>query len=509
MSRIKDRILVLISAVLITLLFYKQTLGLNLLIFELLVLVWLYVSKQFELKGLNLLTSLTGVVLTAFFTVIHHSLLSYIVNFSVFFIFIGVVIAPEIRSFLNSILLSISNFGSSQVKFFQQFFKEKKKSKSIFYSLRKSRIYLIPMLILLLFIVIYSWSSPKFSEVLSEIASSIQEALNFLFAQIDLNILYTFFLGLIISNFIFIRVVDQSVLSNELGKSDLLFRSRITTKRNFKALALKNEYLSAIFLFFGLNVLILLLNITDIRYVWFNFEWTGEYLKQFVHTGTYFLIFAILISIVLVLYFFRNNLNFFQKNKWLKYLCYIWLIQNALLAISVSIRNLYYINHFALAYKRIAIIFFLLLVIYGLYTVFMKVRDRKSNFYLLRTNTFSLLLVLIIASGFNWDKIIAQFNFRNADKSFVHLDFLSNLSNSALTDLDKPLDSLSKMDIEQTEKYAFKSSSSFGRERTYMTPENYFHKINYRKIAFKKEWESKSWLSWNYAEAKAYERLFD
>lgn len=508
MSKIKDGFLVLFSAVLITLLFYKQTLGLNLLIFELFVLIWLYVTKQFELRGLNLLTSLTGVVLSAFFTVIHHSLLSYIVNFSIFFIFIGVVMSPGIRSFLNAILLSISNFGSSQIKFFRQFFKERKKSKSFLYSLRKSRIYLIPMLIILFFIAIYSWSSPKFSDVLSEVAGFIQDALDFLFAQIDLNILFTFFLGLIISNFIFIRVVDQTVLSNELSKSDHLFRMKITTKRNFKPLALKNEYMSAIFLFFGLNALILLLNIIDIRYVWFNFEWKGEYLKQFVHTGTYFLIFAILISIILVLYFFRNNLNFFQKNKWLKYLCYIWLIQNAILAISVSIRNLYYINHFALAYKRIAIVFFLLLVIYGLYTVFMKVRDRKSNFYLLRTNTFSLLVVLIIASGFNWDKIIAKYNFRNANKSFVHLDFLSGLSNSALPYLDKPLHSLLQMDVEQTEKYAFKSSS-FERVRTYMTPEHYFDKINDRKITFKKEWESKSWLSWNLAEAKAYEKLFD
>ncbi len=505
MNRIKDGLLVTISAVLITILFYKQTLGLNLLIFELFVLIWLYLTKQFQFKGKNQITSAAGILVTAFFTVIHHSLLSYIVNFSVFFIFTGVVIAPEIRSIFNSILLSITNSGASQIKFVRQLFKERKK-KGLFYYLKKGRIFLIPMIIILFFIMMYCISSPKFNDIICGFLDFIGDTFNFLFSNVELSIIFTFLLGLVISNFIFNRVVENSIINNELLKSDTLFRLKLNSMRGFKILALKNEYHSAIFLFAALNILILLLNIIDIRYVWFDFEWKGEYLKQFVHTGTYFLIFAILISIVLVLYFFRNNLNFLTKNKWLKYLCYIWLFQNVILVISVSIRNLYYINHFALAYKRIAIIFFLGLVIYGLYTVFIKVRDQKSKFYLLRTNTFSLLVVLIFSTFFNWDRIIAKYNFRNSDKSFVHLDFLSGLSDSSLPYLDKPMSMLSKLDIKQEERYSFKSSSgSF--ESYYMSPENYFNEINFRKKLFKKRWESKGWLSWNLAEAEAYELL--
>ena len=66
----------------------------------------------------------------------------------------------------------------------------------------------------------------------------------------------------------------------------------------------------------------------DINHVWLNFQWDGQFLKEFVHDGTYILIINIIISILLVLYFFKANLNFFKKNKILKTLTYIWVGQN-------------------------------------------------------------------------------------------------------------------------------------------------------------------------------------
>src|SRR5690606_12977260 len=106
------------------------------------------------------------------------------------------------------------------------------------------------------------------------------------------------------------------------------------------------EYRSAVLLFFGLNGLLAFLNFMDIYWVWFNFKWEGQFLKDFVHQGTYMLILSIVISIGLVIYYFRRNLNFFQRNRRLKYLTYLWLGQNALLAVSVFIRNGYYISYY-------------------------------------------------------------------------------------------------------------------------------------------------------------------
>jgi hypothetical protein len=233
---------------------------------------------------------------------------------------------------------------------------------------------------------------------------------------------------------------------------------------------------------------------------WFNFEWEGQYLKQFVHEGTYLLILSIIISIILVLYYFRGNLNFYRKNKLLKYLSYIWLIQNAILAISVAIRNFWYINYFALAYKRIGVIIFLALTIYGLYTVVVKVWKRKSAFYLFKVNSFALLIVLVVSSVFNWDVIIARYNFKNSDKSFLHLDYMATLSDRALPYLDKSLYDLMVIDQLQKEKFPF--------EEKFLTPEEYHVIIEDRKKEFKNKWGEKGFLSWNYQEYLAYRKLF-
>jgi len=262
---------------------------------------------------------------------------------------------------------------------------------------------------------------------------------------------------------------------------------------------LKNEFRAAIFLFSCLNLILLLVNLIDINWVWFNFEWSGQYLKQFVHEGTWLLIASIIISMVLVLFFFRGNLNFFTRNKPLKYLCYAWLIQNCILAISVGIRNIYYIQHFALAYKRIGVLVFLALVLFGLITILYKIMNKKSAFFTTRVNALALYIVLLIMSLFNWDNIIARYNFSHYQTAFVHLDFLSELSDKALPDLVKTEDELAALSASQEALFHF--------DYQYMKPKQYAGIINSRIETFKHKWEEKSWLSWNYAEHVAYRQV--
>lgn len=255
----------------------------------------------------------------------------------------------------------------------------------------------------------------------------------------------------------------------------------------------------------------------DISYVWFNFKWEGQYLKDFVHQGTYLLLVSILVSMILVLYFFRKNLNFYQKNSLLKKLSYAWIFQNAILVFSVGIRNWYYIQYYALAYKRIAIVFFLLLCLFALFTVFFKISKVRSAYFMVRTNVNALIIVLVISSAFNWDRIIAQYNFSKSNSSFVHLNYLATLADSALPYLDHPLEKVQKMNQRQMERFSKGSmgssdESSLGGSfsyyrRVYLDPLEYVNTINYRKAVFKQKWEAKSWLGWNLAEAEAYDLL--
>jgi len=133
----------------------------------------------------------------------------------------------------------------------------------------------------------------------------------------------------------------------------------------------------------------------------------------------------------------KGKINYLNSNKALRYLAYAWLAQNAILTISVGIRNFWYINFFSLAYLRIGVMFFLLLTLYSIYTVFVKIKDRKTTYFLFRKNSLAAYILLIVMAFFNWDIIIAKYNFNHSETAFVHFDFLANLSHNALPYLEK------------------------------------------------------------------------
>jgi len=500
MLKKNDLIIVVIGSLLYTVLFHKNPLGINFLIFELFVVSCLLLFQHVKIKGAALIISLAGILITAFATVLVFSVWSYFVNFIVFLLFIGCLIFPEIKSFFHAFILFFYSIFFAPVLFIRNLSESRFKNKKIGIYFKKIRIFLIPLIIIFIFILIYRSSNPLFDNMLTSIGDFLNDILIKIFGRLDLTFIITLIIGLFFCSVIFLRSPYIGAIENYKKKNDVFKRIKIRIKRKFPLLALKNEYKAGIFLFLILNLILLTVNIIDINWVWFNFEWNGSYLKQFVYTGTYLLILSIIISVVLVLYYFRGNLNFYKNNRLLSYLSYIWLAQNAILAISVGIRNFWYIYYFSLAYGRIGVYMFLALTLYGLYSVYIKVRYQKSAFYLIRHNAFSLIIVLVLSSVFNWDCIIAKYNFSNYNRSFVHLNYLSSLAPKALPYLDKSLKELNNIDSIQKRKFDY--------EYSYMSPEEYYSKIERKKEKFKLKWESKGFLSWNLPEYRAYEELF-
>ncbi|MCR9173944.1 MAG: DUF4173 domain-containing protein [bacterium] len=500
-----------VFAIIFAFLFHQQALGLNLVIFEAILFGWFAFSGQLLLKTFYERLVFACTLATLSFTILHHSIWSYVIHFSVLFLYIGVMIAPRMRSLLNVLGMSFSNIFLSYSQLFsgqeeQQVVRQKESKRK--FQFKRLRFYIIPVAIIILFATLYGFANPEFGAYVDVVLGELYQGLIYLFKNIDFFWILTFLLGLIVSIFLLMRKKNEVLEERDLAASD--DKIRVRNHRKISSMTgLKNEYRVGIFLFGSLNVLLLLMNIMDIDRVWLNFEFEGQFLRQFVHYGTIVLIVAIMLSIVLVLTFFRGNLNFYKKNIWLKRLCYLWLGQNAILAISAAIRNLYYIEYYSLAHKRIAVMFFIILVLYGLFSVFIKIRDTRSNFYMLRKNAVAWLIVLTVSSGFNWDRIIAKYNFSREDGAFVHLNFLSTLSDSALPHLDQPLDKVTAIDQKQVRWFgSFDSSISSRRYRNlYMSPEEYSMMIAYRKAAFKWKWKKKSWLEWNYAEWKANEEL--
>lgn len=496
----KQSLLAIISAFIFAFLFYKNDVGINLFIFEMLIFIWMIYQKHFVFKGLNNITIGLGLFLTALFTVITFSNFVITVNILVFMIWVGMMIYPKAKSLTSAMGLAFLNLPLSQIEFGKKILSSKSSGRSIGSYIWRTRIFFIPMIIIVVFLSIYSHSNPVFQELVYSVVDFLNMVITFFFGRIDFLIVWIFLLGLIISNFFIFRNENKEIIANDALSSDSLERKQNTKKhRRFKLNALEQEYKSAVFLLLVLNVLLLILNITDIKFVWFGFNWEGQYLKQFVHEGTYLLIFSILISIALVLYYFRGNLNFYPRNKLLQLLAYVWLVQNAVLSFSVAIRNFLYIQHFALAYKRIGVILFLILCIYGLLTVFQKVKYRKSESYLFKKNAYALIFLLIISSLFNWDAIIARYNFSHYENSFLHLNFMATLSDKCLPIIERDIAELHVIESYQSELFSFRSK--------YMSAEEYSETIEARKKLFIGKWESKSFLSWNYAEYRAYSKL--
>ena len=63
-----------------------------------------------------------------------------------------------------------------------------------------------------------------------------------------------------------------------------------------------------------------------------------------------------------------------------------------------------------LTYKRIGVYFYLLLTFIALITTLVKITSFKSNWFLIRYNVWSLFLVLVFSTLFNWDKLILEYN---------------------------------------------------------------------------------------------------
>ncbi|NJO02952.1 MAG: DUF4173 domain-containing protein, partial [Bacteroidia bacterium] len=213
-----------------------------------------------------------------------------------------------------------------------------------------------------------------------------------------------------------------------------------------------------------------------------------ENFKEMVHEGTYMLIFSILLSMTIILYFFRNNLNFYPKNIWLKRFAYIWIFQNSIMVISVALRTYYYIEQMGLAYKRIGVFIFLLLTLVGLYTLYQKISTQKSIYYLFRVNTWAVYLVLIVMGTIDWDTQIVKHNLIHYRKvQQIGVNFMVSRAVKTL-----PL-------IHQN-RHQINPDGSWAEVPWYKDKE---WLIDGRIRTFLAEQANYSWLSWNYADYKS------
>ncbi|MCB2407394.1 DUF4173 domain-containing protein [Hymenobacter sp. BT178] len=294
----------------------------------------------------------------------------------------------------------------------------------------------VPLLALLVFHVLFVIANPRYEALTDRALEALANVLDLLFAWLSVPRLLFFGLGLLLTAGVIFIIPVHYFADHESRFGEFVHRSRdgvasFAVRRpdfrakSFKSLDLRKEYLMALSLIGLVNVLLLVVNAIDVRWIWFGFvPAKGFDLTQFVHEGTYVLILSILVAMGIVLWFFRRNLNFYQPGlRVLRWGATVWVLQNAVLAISVGLRNYYYIQYTGLAYKRIGVYGFLLLTFFGLATVLLKVWQRRSAYALFRLNGLAAYAVLLLLACGNWEIWIARYNlqprFREVDYGFL------------------------------------------------------------------------------------------
>jgi hypothetical protein len=182
--------------------------------------------------------------------------------------------------------------------------------------------------------------------------------------------------------------------------------------------------------------MLLVLNYGDIQSIWITHVLPKSiHLADFVHEGVAIIVLSIGMACALIMFLIRKNFTGSKGYGFLKTVIFAWIMQNLVMLLSTAMRNQMYIRSFDLTYLRIGVYVWLLIAAIGLALTFIKVYLERSNWYLIRSNVTAWLGVLCLASLFNWDNIITNYNLNSKPIREVDLGYLLSLSDSNIPQL--------------------------------------------------------------------------
>ncbi|MBO9633900.1 MAG: DUF4173 domain-containing protein [Chitinophagaceae bacterium] len=500
------------GGLLFSLVFFNEKLAINLVLFDLFILAALFLQYAEARQNAAVRWFALGHLTSLAMLVLHNTVLSGVACV------VTLVLAMAYTLYLHRSpwfagASGIGNFVMSPYLFFNRLFAKKMKERKKRKWTRIIRFAILPVMLLVFFFIIYSFGNNELNKFASNFFYHITHAMEWIINNFTWGRLWLLLLGLMVSSALLIKAGTGYFSRKDMAHEDDLKRKRISwAVRSHHPLynliqtfmgrlangmmALKNENTTGLISLGLLNALLLLVNLLDVNYIWLNYDPSREIVMyKMVHEGTWVLIFSIVMAMIVVLFFFKGNLNFYKKNKLLKYGAYLWIIQNSFLVASVFMRDYYYIQRHGLAYKRLGVLFFLLMVVIGLISVIVKVNNRKTIYYLLRVNASAALVVLVLASTIHWDELIAGYNLARKDKLDLDVPFLLSLSDKTIPLLEKNIDFLQALENKAPAKMErdFYSAGSCGS--------CYVEQLKYKEKQFLKNQSAYSWLSWNYADS--------
>lgn len=183
------------------------------------------------------------------------------------------------------------------------------------------------------------------------------------------------------------------------------------------------------------NVIFAIQTYLDFFYLWGNSQLpAGMTYADYVHKGAYTLIFTVFLAAIFILFVMNKNREN-DLTKFTRFLILFWTFQNIILVLSTLMRMNLYVEAYALTYLRVSVLIWMLLVLIGLGLILFRIVFKRTNLWLIKTNMFSLFIVLYLTSFLNLPYIISDYNVDYAIKNAgnrIDVDYLMSLEENAL-----------------------------------------------------------------------------
>lgn len=481
--------------ILFSLLFWKEKLALNFVLFSWSALGFLHFAYQAQWTD-NRKFLLAAHVLTSFGLIYAHSGFASVMNVLTFVLAVGSTHQSQSRSPILALFSALDAFLYLPVH--QVDYEDGRLGKGIAKWIHTLYKYRLVFVLFMVFLILFFIANMAFQGLFIDFMSQIGNFLERLFKGWDIERLLFTFLGSMVALWFLFAGANRKYIQWELRQKDFLQRIRKTyqSRVDFSPVQLRISKKVFHISFVSLNLLLLLVNALDVAYVWFKSDFScRECLSRDVHFGVDILILSILLASALVLYTFRGNLNFIRENKGLRHAAVVWIAQNIFLLVSVVVRNSYYVGMHGLTYKRIGVYIFLTLVVIGLVTLLLKVIQVRTLYYIARINAFAWVLVLSVLCIINWDRVIFSYNTTQLALENVDYHYLLELSNEIQPDLYRLV---TRTDFELSQKEMI----SYRHEYSVVYDKESLQRKSWSRIELFQLKDKYSWLSFNFRDQR-------
>jgi hypothetical protein len=423
----KNDLLILGSTFLYSWLFYHQQTGINFMLFSAVLCLFLFFLFKTQALQTKWLLAATGTLLSGLGVYLFGNGLSVLANISSLALLSAFTFDPR-TSVITAWFYSLYTLLTSGVYMLLEAVRYNKKPIDDGNSPKNRRVglfaFIIPAFLVGLFFIFYSEGSLLFGEFIRKLNLDFISFPWIWFTIGGYCLMYSFFSFRAIPGFI----AHEALLPNRIEKKTYV------PERSGGLFPVSQEHLSGIIAFVFLNLLTLLVNLLDTKFLFVDGKLPeGISYSRFVHQGVGSLIVSIILAIALILFYFRGELNFYKKKKrasTIALLALFWIGQNVYMLYTSCLKNAMYIHEYSLTYKRIGVDAWLLLALFGLITTAYKVYYIRTNMFLVRINSWLCYSALIIAALFNWNKFIAEYNLKESKN--VDYAYLLTLSSESL-----------------------------------------------------------------------------